>query len=616
MAVEPYLALDGDRLVLVVANTPVQRAAARAVRGARAGAKDRERAAFSYPAEPEVAGEIVEGFRPRIDKESAGAVMELVARNQALRDAAEAKESGPPVLQVDPLLKTEPMEHQVRALNFCAARFGAGAPGTGLLMEQGTGKTLVAIGLANWLHAQGKLDYVLVVCPNTIKGQWSSAGGEIDLHSEAPYRAEVLRGTRRQRLETFQKLLQGRTADLLWIVNNYEQYASDPRGRNASSALVREFADAARTARGMLVLDESSAVKNVEAKTTKSIQVLRDSFPYRLILNGTPVEAGPLDVYAQFECVQPGCLGFKSPLAFEKTYAKYRTVQVMNKKGRRVSVRVVADYQNLDDLNRRLAPVSFRATTSECMELPPVIPVNLPVELSAEQARLLRELKEGVGRFPDGEVVDGRNVLTRYQRCTQLVGGWVKATSADGLSTRWRALDKNPKLDALQDYLQVELGANPRRKVVVFAEHPQTEVEGIAAMARQHGWGCVAIHGGVKEEDRDKARQSFVAEGGPRVLVAQWETASRGLNLTRADTVVFYSMTWKYGTWSQARKRIHRKGQEAPHVREVYLLGEAPKARGIGKLRTIDHVMVEAMKMKRDVADVVTGDRYHMEDVL
>ena len=127
-------------------------------------------------------------------------------------------------------------------------------------------------------------------------------------------------------------------------------------------------------------------------------------------------------------------------------------------------------------------------------------------------------------------------------------------------------------------------------------------------MCRSKGWGCTVIHGGVKEADRDKARQAFVAEDGPRVLVAQWETASRGLNLTRADTVVFYSLTWRYGTWNQARMRINRIGQKAEHVREVYLMAEAVAKRGKRTVRTMDHVMVEAMPTKQNVADVVTGD--------
>lgn len=606
---------DGSRLMLVIPDQLPLRSAANAIRGCRPEGASGGSRAYSYPAEPDVAHLVMESFQPQVGAEHARAVLDLLARHAAVAQAVECKSQNQP-LQVDPSLRTDPMRHQVQALNFCAARFTAGAPGSALLMEQGTGKSLVAVGLANWLHAQGKIAWVLVLAPNSLKGTWGADDGEITLHSKQSPRIRILRGTRDQRQDYLARALQQQATDnhgLLWAVTNYDQLAVKLIGRGSESNALRFRAlrSICRQLPGLLILDESSACKNWKALRTQAVLQLRDVFPFRLILTGTPVEASPLDVWPQFEVLQPGCLGYNSALAFERAHANYERLSIMVGKVRRI-VQVVSrdSYRNLDDLERRVSQVSFRARAEECLDLPPVVVQKLTAELSPEQARLLRELRDQkMARVSDGVFLDGRNVLTRYQKMQQVVGGWAKAMDADGKDLGWVKVG-DAKMKALQEYLELTL-QDPKRKVVVFAEHPETEVRAVASMAAEQGWGAVEFTGQVDEAERDVRRQQFCSRepGSPRIMAAQWECAARGLNLTVADTIVFLVPTWRYGTWAQARKRVHRKGQEAPHVTEVYVLGVAPQKRTGKLVNTMDHVCLEALQSKQDVADIVTGDR-------
>ncbi len=606
------LSRDGTRFTLTIQDTLPLKAAACTIKSARTEGASDGLAVYSYDALPDTCQAILQTFTPTVSKRAQHLVDALCDQQRQLDDALQYKE-GDTELAIDPLLCTVPMRHQVQALNFCSARFLAGALGSALLMEQGTGKSLVAIGLANWLWELGRISWVLVLCPNSVKGTWAADDGEVLKHAHpGTARVRALRGTRPKRLEALRHHLEYQAKDptdgLLWAVTNYDQFAVDTRKRAAPAELFKEFMDTVREAPpGMVVYDESSLVKNHLALRSKACLEMAPLFPHRLILTGTPLTRSPMDVWAQFQLVGEGCLGFNSFLAFQRAYAIKERVQPSNPQLK--GWVEITSYKNLPDLERRVGQHSYRARAKDCLDLPPVVVKVLPVELSAAQAKALRSLKSDMmAELDNGQLVDGRNILVRYGKLAEIIGGHVRALKQDGTwEDHVTTFKPNPMEDTLADYLDTVLNEDPARKVVVFCKHV-AEVKSIVARCTKQ-WGAVPFYGEVKEEDRDANRQRFNTDPGCRLFVAQYQCGSMGLNLTVADTVLFYSLTFNYGDFAQAKKRVDRKGQEHGEVREVYLLGVLPPTRrGSKPARTLCHVVLGALKDKKDLADVVTGD--------
>ncbi len=606
------LSRDGQRFTLTIDDTLPLKAAACAIKGARGEGASNGLAVYSYDALPDTCQAILQTFDPSISKRAQHTVDALADQQQQLDDALQFKE-GDTDLTMDPLLATEPMRHQVQALNFCSARTLAGAKGSALLMEQGTGKSLVAIGLANWLWERSCISWVLVLCPNSVKGTWAADDGEVLKHSQpGAARVRALRGTRPKRLDILRQHLEYQEKDtrdgLLWVVTNYEQFAVNLRKRAAPAELFNDFkALVGGTAPGLVVYDESSLAKNHLALRSKACLDMAPLFPHRLILTGTPLTRCPMDVWAQFELVGEGCLGFNTFMAFQRAYSIKERVKPANPdlKG---WVEIVS-YKNLQDLKQRVGKLSYRARAKDCLDLPPVVVTALPVELSQAQGKALRSLKSDMVAVLDGGgIVDGRNILVRYGKMGEIIGGHVRALQPDGTwDDHVTPFSPNPKLDTLADYLDTVLNEDPERKVVVFCHHV-SEVRAIVERCKL--WGAVPFYGDVPEWQRDEYRQHFAKEPDCRLFVAQYQCGSMGLNLTAADTLVFYSLTFNYGDFAQAQKRVHRKGQEHGEVREVYLLGLVPPTRrGSKPARTLDHVVLQALKEKKDLADVVTGDQ-------
>ncbi|GIJ37372.1 RNA helicase [Micromonospora andamanensis] len=99
------------------------------------------------------------------------------------------------------------------------------------------------------------------------------------------------------------------------------------------------------------------------------------------------------------------------------------------------------------------------------------------------------------------------------------------------------------------------------RKLIIFTEHRDTLsylVERIGALIGPHA--VVAIHGGVRRQDRRRIQETFTHDRDCVVLVAT-DAAGEGLNLQCANLMVNYDLPWNPNRIEQRFGRIHRIGQ-------------------------------------------------------
>jgi len=78
----------------------------------------------------------------------------------------------------------------------------------------------------------------------------------------------------------------------------------------------------------------------------------------------------------------------------------------------------------------------------------------------------------------------------------------------------------------------------------------------------QEGITNEVINGDVPARERAEIINRFQTQGDPRVLVIQPQSASHGVTLTAADTVVFWSPVMSVETYLQCIARIDRVGQK------------------------------------------------------
>jgi len=181
--------------------------------------------------------------------------------------------------------KTTPYDHQRRALSDSwAAEYYA------LFMEMGTGKSKVAVDNMAILYEMGKINSALIVAPKGVYDNWVK--GEIPVHLPDRIDRRVLRWTpvRTKRFEEeLIDMITSKEKYLKIFVMNVEAF-STPRGTEAAEAFLFQNPD------NMIIVDESTTIKNRKAQRTKNIVKLRDRAKYRRILTGSPITKSPMDL--------------------------------------------------------------------------------------------------------------------------------------------------------------------------------------------------------------------------------------------------------------------------------------------------------------------------------
>lgn len=135
-------------------------------------------------------------------------------------------------------------------------------------------------------------------------------------------------------------------------------------------------------------------------------------------------------------------------------------------------------------------------------------------------------------------------------------------------------------------------------KVIIWARFVE-EIKAIVAFLRkEHGNDSVVEYWGeVKAGDRLEAVIKFQTDNDCRFFVGNPRTAGFGLTLTAAKTVIYYSNDFSLETRLQSEDRAHRIGQK-DHV--TYIDLEA--------LDTVDSKIINALRDKKNIADIITGD--------
>ena len=465
-------------------------------------------------------------------------------------------------------LKTDPRQHQHNAL--LAAK---DQPYFGLFMDPGTGKSKILIDDAVASHNRSEIDGVLLLCPNSIKGNWVD---ELSKHHGTKWTALEWEPGRDKRLDAFIEL--GPAAGLRWFIVGLESMSS-ASGLRA----VEKWLNSGRRA---FLVDESSRIKTHDVQRTKNIIELSKASPRRRIATGTPATQGPHNLWSQFEALHPGILDLE--------YYPYRGF--FCRMGG-YKMKAIVGEKNKDVLLDLISPYVFQARKADCLNLPPKTHIRRVVEPTKEQARLYNDLLATGSLETSQGMLTFDTALVRDLRLHQLTGGFVatqrtiqtlaemlrSATDPGALTEALSAAPQrswyeaepipgpNPKIEELKAILD-EFPADA--KFVIWSRY-RAEIEAIANALEPYG-KAVQFHGGVAREDRDFARRSFQEDPEVRFFVGQIQTGGIGITLTAASVEVFFSNDWSAENRIQAEDRIHRIGQEGESCLYIDLLLRGP----------------------------------------
>jgi|TARA_R110002126_G_scaffold43726_3_gene125373 SNF2 family DNA or RNA helicase len=465
--------------------------------------------------------------------------------------------------------KTKPYAHQLLALEKSWNK-----ETYAYFMEMGTGKTKVLIDNAAMLYDKGKIDGLLIIAPKGVIGTWYDQ--ELPTHlpnhienATVLWQANITKGQQ----EKLNSLFETGTALHILIMN--VEALSTTKGTDFAAKFINSH-------NTLMVIDESTTIKNPSAKRTKNILKLSTQTKYRRIMTGSPVTKNPLDLYSQCEFLSPWLLDFTSYYAFRNRYAEMKTMHV---RGR--SIQVVDKFKNLGELSEQLKGFSYRVLKEDCLDLPEKNWTKRQITLTPDQRKIYNQMKETALAVLNGKQATTMTVLTQLMRLHQITCGHF--TADDGTIQR---IDNN-RANELMDILSEMEG-----KAIIWAHYQYDITSIIKEIVKVYGPGSVVDYYGLTPQDeRDPNRKKFQSDPKCRFLVGTPSTGGYGLTLTAANTVIYYSNGYDLEKRLQSEDRAHRIGQKK-NVTYVDIIAED----------TVDEKIVKALRDKINVASQVLGE--------
>lgn len=436
--------------------------------------------------------------------------------------------------------KMRPYNHQIVAVNSAVSNMMSHGFHA-LFMEMGTGKTKATIDTFMALVAKGQCGAMLVVCPKSLVSTWVEE--ELPKHMSIPYAVLSWDGkTTIKSASTFEWFMRS-SEPIIYVVNVEAFQALNETMRGRVSRVLR-------SKRALMVVDESSTIKGPKAQRSKNVKLAGTVAAYRMILTGTEISKGPLDLYMQFEFLKPGFWGVKSFYIFQQ---KYAVMQDAYGPGGRIFKKVVG-YQKVNEIVSQISPYTTRAMKRDCLDLPEKIKVTLRAAMTPSQEKAYRELKEHLATIlASGEVLTVANKVSLFTKFRQVTGGTLKGE----LETT--VIDEMPgKLASLLADIE-----DTDEQAIVWCAF-RAEIE-IVSKALSSLGEVVKFDGSVEIDDRSEAKMRF-QRGEARFFVANMKTGAYGLNLQNCHIQYFYSRDLSPQVNWQAEDRSHRPGQRHPCV--------------------------------------------------
>ena len=486
-------------------------------------------------------------------------------------------------------MKTKPYKHQLETWEKTRD-----LPYHALFMEQGTGKSKVIIDTADHLFKEGKIDCVLLIGPNGIQQNWHI--NEIPTHCASDYKSiywsslsSIKQKREIVRFLTVDKKLKffGTNIEALRSFNLNEKlknltFSDKDFIMNVEPAILHLL----NTQKIMMVVDESTIIKSASALQTKVVLKLSQhpSVKYKRILTGTPITHSPLDLWTQMKFLSLNFWPIPTYTAFKNTFAIEKPMIL----GPRTFNKIVG-YKNLDFLQKLVAPCSTRITKADCLDLPEKIYQTRYVPFKPEQRVVYKSLlDEQMAHFAkEGVIVEATTAIAALNKLQQVLSGFVLDSEGNVISV------PSGKYDALREIIE---NTGDTEKFIVFAKY-NVEVakilETCADLFKGSKSYAVSYYGKNDEKERNHAVLSFQTDPNCRVFVGS-SAAARGLTLTAATTVVYFTNDYSLEVRLQSEDRAHRIGQKR-NVLYIDLI--VPQ--------TVDEKVLQILKSKKSVSEAV-----------
>lgn len=410
----------------------------------------------------------------------------------------------------------KPMPHQIETAVFCTANKRCF-----ILNEMRTGKSAAVLWASDYLRKAKQVKKVLILCTmSCMDSVWKQA-----IFGLFPDKTvAILHGSAERRVQLLKEKFDYYILNHDGLKVGFSE--KEPRGLYAEL-----LATIKNKGIDLIIMDEGSEFRNASTDRFKALKALAVHSTRIWWLTGTPTPGGPGDAWAQCNIVNPS----RVPAFFgrwkDKTMYKVDQYRWLPKKGHEITV------------HEAMQP-AVRYKKADVLAMLPITFDDRKAELTKEQQVAYAKIKnEGVLASKNGAVT-AVNAAVLLGKLMQISAGAVK--NDDGGVVSYHPTNRLKVLD--------ELIEQAGSKVIVFAPYKAVVDLLVEHISKTHT--VASIDGRVTGRKRSEILHAFQTSDNPRVLVAHPKTTGHGLELSAADTVVWFAPMHSVDLYEQANNRI------------------------------------------------------------
>jgi hypothetical protein len=461
-------------------------------------------------------------------------------------------------------------------------------------MEPGTGKTKVLLMVGGELWLLGLIDAIIVAAPNGVHTQWVAEEAPKDMPVNVPWRGFAWkRATSKVRHARMAKIASPDPSSLLIVTFNFESMVTDT-GSTTLEWFLRKY-------RCLLVVDESSRIRNPGTERTKLLLKVRDLAPIRAALTGTPNPKGYENLWSQFQFLEPSILDCPTYTSFKNQYCQLAPIP-----GVRFGTRIIG-YRQVDTLLGKLKQHVFTKRKSECLDLPGVLPpITRKLQMTPEQKNAYNSMKdqhilelERCAETGEERYVMVQRVIAARSKLRQIAIGFI--------------LDENGKANWITHHRLKRIVENLEDsddKLILWCPFNAPKYE-FRSLLDKHKIPFML--------DESPGAQTEFNNSTLRVLLAHPQRSGIGFNMANCERHIWLGPIDDEELRIQGTDRTNRIGQKVALTTETYAAPGTVEmgmlARGIDKKQMLDMVMSRQWREllsgpEEDDADWSGNDNY------
>lgn len=366
-----------------------------------------------------------------------------------------------------------------------------------LVMQMRMGKTKVAIDLLCNHFANGRIERVLWLCPNsaieTAKEQWQKFA-VLDVPRKI-VALETISGCGQKRF------------------NDIDAWFDD---------------------RCAVIIDESQMIKNDSAKRSKRMKQWFEIAGVVGILSGTPITQNVQDLYNQVRALDWRIFGYRNMNQFKRNHL------IMSEK----YIGLIHDVRNTQYLSERLQPFVYECFVDFSQRQQRQI---VKVEMSERQRQLYDEIKDEIlarlGNFTERT----SDVYLLFTALQSVLSGYVSAQVMKQVFGEHRAFGMTLSAPKLGELVKC---VNALDEQVVIWCTRRHELHSIVNVLPN----TIAVSGEMDALERHQRIQQF-RKSKTGVLVAMVQVAKRAIEMSECNQVMYYGHSFDYESREQSKWR-------------------------------------------------------------